>query len=87
MDILHEVKSEDSDFYDWMVKEYGFFIAAKWTGNWTGLTAEQEEKAVKIYQTELSLITQTMPVHLYWICMVSSSDYCQIQQDKFIPGS
>ena len=57
--------------YDWFVDQYRFFIEAQLTGNWTALTIEQQEKTIRKYRLLLSALSETMPVQLYWLSMVS----------------
>ena len=71
-DTLVDLGTFDVSAYDWFIHKFSFFFVAQSTGNWTGLTTEQQKMAIRMYRVQLSAITETMPVQLYWICMVSS---------------
>ena len=69
---MGEIGVSDPEIYHMIVDWYGFFFIAQLTGDWTGLTSDQQEKTIRLYQNQLAGITETMPEQLYWICMVGN---------------
>ena len=75
LDEISDLRTVDVSAYDLLMEEYGFFFAAQGSGIWTGLTIDQQERTVNLYKTQLVRVSETMPVQLYWVSMVSQQHF------------